>query len=182
MAHVRDPAVLDVDAEVQLAVALLMPAEVVVHRLPAQRLWPLQAEGQPALDLVTEPVEAAVGDRVLQPGVAAIGAIAIVALDRDHLSRHLDYMLRFYECERLRDGDERIRFVVCPAQATADKRVEAADGPVIATHGDEGQVVCIDVDAVVALDGDRRLELSGQVLLTVYGLCLRLRRADHLTV
>ena len=159
-----------------------MPAEVVVHRLPAQRLRRLQAEGQPALDLVTEPVEAAVGDRVLQPGMAAIGAVPIVALDRDHLSCHLDHLMRFDECERLRDGDERIRLVVRPAQAATDKHVEAADGPVIATHGDEGQVVCIDVDAVVALDRDRRLELSGQVLLAVQGLCLRLRRADHLTV
>src|SRR5207248_11189281 len=35
---VGDAPVLDVDADIEVAVALLVPAEVVVHRLPAQRL------------------------------------------------------------------------------------------------------------------------------------------------
>src|SRR5919109_448885 len=69
LAHVGDAAVLDVDADVQPSVALLVPAEVVVDGAPAQALGRPEREAGPGLDLVAEPVEAAVRDRVLQPRV-----------------------------------------------------------------------------------------------------------------
>ena len=49
----------------------------------------LELPTQSAVQLVAEPLEPAVGDRVLQPGVLAIGPVAEVALDRQHGLGHL---------------------------------------------------------------------------------------------
>src|SRR6266850_5910956 len=73
---VGDAAVLDVDADVEAAIALLVPAEVVVDRLPGEQLWRLELEGQAALHLVAEPAEPTVGDRVLEARVAPVGAVS----------------------------------------------------------------------------------------------------------
>ena len=181
-AHVRDAAVLHIHAQVEVAVALLVPSEVVVDRLPGERLGRLKPEGEPALHLAAKPVEAAIGDRVLEPGVAAVGPVAVVALHRDDLASDVDDLVGLDEGERQRDGDKCFRLVVGSPQPAADEDVEASDRVAPSTHRDDGEVLGVDVDAVVALKGDRRLELAGQVLLAVEGLDLRLRGLDDLTV
>ena len=65
-AVVVDAAVLDEQAVEQAAVALLVPAQVVVERLPAQRPGIRQLEGKERLDLLAEPGQAAVGQQVLE--------------------------------------------------------------------------------------------------------------------
>src|SRR5437879_3460790 len=54
---VLDPAVLDVKPVVEAAVALPVPAQVVVDRLPGQRPRCSQAEREPLLDALAEPVD-----------------------------------------------------------------------------------------------------------------------------
>src|SRR6267142_2402822 len=71
---VGDATVLDVDADVEPAVTLLVPAEVVVDGLPGQRLGLLELERHATLDLVTEPLEPAVGVRGCRGRAAASAA------------------------------------------------------------------------------------------------------------
>ena len=155
---------------------------MVVHRFPRQRLRRLKLESHAFLHLVTEPVEPVVGDRVFEAGVAPVCAVAEIALDGHHLACDADDLIRLYEAQRLRHGDKRLRLVVSPAQAASDQHVEPAHRPVRRPHGHDGQVVRVDVDAVVAFERDCRLELAREVLLAVEGLDLRLRGLDDLAV
>src|SRR5205823_9794695 len=93
LARVRDAAVLDVDAEVKIPVALLVPAQVVVDRFPAQRFGRLQRERKPLLHLGAKPIEPAVRDRVFETRVLAVAAVPVVALHGDDFAREVDYLV-----------------------------------------------------------------------------------------
>ena len=145
-----------------------------IDRLPAQRLGRLQLEVQSRLDLGAEPLEAAVGERVLQARVLAVGPVAVVALHRDDLARQVDDLIRIDKRERQRGRRECFRLVVSAAEAAADQGVEAAQEAVVASHRHQREVVCVHVDAVVAFERDRGLELAREVLLAVQRFVLGL--------
>src|SRR5260370_8899834 len=90
LVDVGDAAVLDENAHVESAIALLVPPQGVVDRLPGQLLRRLELEGHATLHLVAEPVEPPVGDRVLEPCAPPVAPVAIVALTSDNTARYLD--------------------------------------------------------------------------------------------
>src|SRR5690606_3295000 len=92
--------------QVPAPVAGLLPAEAVAAAGELVRLRRREREAEPPVQLVLEPVEAAVVDRVLEPRVLAIGAVPEIAL-------HADDVLG--DGERLLDGAE--------ADDVADARV-----------------------------------------------------------
>ena len=96
-----------------------------------------------------------------------VGAIAVVALHRDHRASCLDDVLGLHVAERLRDRGPRVRLVRGAAEAAADQHIESGEIAVIVGVRDQPEIVRVDVDAVVALDGDRGLELARQVALAV---------------
>ena len=105
----------------------------------------------------------------------AVAAVAVIALHRDDLARDIHHLVGLHERHRPGDGHKCFRLVVGPAQTSADEDVESSHRIIRSPHRDEREVVGVDVDAVVALQRDGRLELSGEVLLAVDGFLLRLR-------
>src|SRR5258708_12015469 len=97
---VGDAAVHDENAHVESAIALLVPPQVVVDRLPGQLLRRLELEGHATLHLVAEPVEPAGADRVLEPCVPPGAPVPIVALNSDNLARELDDLVCLHEPAR----------------------------------------------------------------------------------
>ncbi len=82
---VLDPAVLDRDAQEELAVALRVPAEVVVDvRVTATGFGVGERMPEVFLDLGAEGRHPPVVDDVLEPGPLAVGAVAEVAKDLEH--------------------------------------------------------------------------------------------------
>jgi hypothetical protein len=69
--------------------------------------------------------------------------------------------------KRYGDRGPRVRLVRRAAETAADQEIEACETAVVARMGNQSQVVRVDVDAVVAGNGDRRLELARQVLVAV---------------
>src|ERR1700694_903195 len=83
-----------------------------------------------------------------------------------------DGVLGSDERQRQSHGRKRLRLVGGAAEAASDQEVDAGQASVRPAHDDQAQVVRVDVDAVVALDRDRGLELAGQVRLAVERLVL----------
>ena len=110
---------------------------------------------EPALDLVADPDEAAVGDCVLEPGVLAVRAVAEVALNGDDLLRDVDHLLRAAEPEDVGQAGVGLDLVVGHPHAPADRDVEARQPAVVVRDRDEAEVVGEDVD-VVARAGPRK--------------------------
>src|SRR6202030_2846982 len=134
---VRDASVLDEDAQVKEPIALLVPAEVVVDRLPGQMLRRLELERHATLNLLSKPVEAAVRDRVLEPRMAPVRAVAVVALHRHDLARQVDDLVRLDEAERHSGRHERLRLVVRSPEASTNENVETAKASVGRAHRDD---------------------------------------------
>ena len=85
---------LDAQREVPAAIVAAQPAEAVALRGELVRARRFEREAQPLEQLGLEPVDAAIGDGVLEARVFAIGAIAEVALDHDHGLGHLEHLVR----------------------------------------------------------------------------------------
>jgi len=99
--------------------------------------------------------------------VTSIAPISEVALDRDDGARRLDHLLRLHVGERLCDCRPRVRLLGGAAETAAHEQIEPRKAAVVACTGHQPEVVRVDVDAVVTLDGDGGLELARQVALAV---------------
>ena len=147
------------DADVQLAVLLLVDADVVAvtdRRRRASR----SATSAPAevlvLEHLAELLHAPVGDQELQPGPRAQPAVAVVAEDRGHALPGVgDLVERDPDAELL--GEHRVG-----RQPATDPEVEA--GAELGVDGaDERDVVDLGRHVVARVAGQRGLELARQV-------------------
>ena len=132
-----------------------------------------------ALDLGPEPVEAPLVDHVLQAGPVAVLAVAEVAVDGDDGLDDVGQVVGRGPHERR--GQAGVGVVlpgVALAEAAADEHDVAGDA--VACDGHEADVVGVDVDAVVAGEGEPDLELAGQVGLAVERLDLGHLGGDRL--
>ncbi len=111
-----------------------------------------------------------------------VGAIAVVALDRHHGLTGPDQLVRLDVGHRHGDRRERLGLVVGPAQAPTHHDGEALQPAIGAAHRDDGEVLRIDVDAVVAFQRDRGLELARQVGLPVERLRLGFGAGGQLAI
>ena len=84
LAFVLDAAVFDVKTEVEFAVALRMPAQMIVDVLHCDGSRTRQMISvQVFFDLCLEPLDTPLGHEVLQPRTATVLAVAVVSLDFD---------------------------------------------------------------------------------------------------
>ena len=118
------------------------------------------------LDLGPEGGQAPVVDHVLEPGPFAVGAVAEVAEDLDDGLADREQVVAVDVAERHARGTGTSSGARGRAQAAADQDV-VADELAALDHGQEAQVVGVDVGAVVFRQGERRLELARQVGLAV---------------
>ena len=128
-----------------------------------------------ALDLGAEGIEAAILDRVLEPRVLAVGAVAPVALHGD--DRFGDRHRIFGRAEAHDIGGARIsvRLAMGHAHAAADRDVPAGDVAVVVEDGDEAEIVREHVDVVRRRHRHHDLEFARQIGLAV-------DRLDHLVL
>ena len=94
-------------------------------RVPGDRRAGPRASPATSSTCVAEPVDAAVVDEVLEPGVPAVGAVAVVALDDDHALGDAQQVVRLHEAKRVGQAREGLGLAVGPAQAAAHVDVPA---------------------------------------------------------
>mmetsp|Transcript_21086 Transcript_21086/g.41102 ORF Transcript_21086/g.41102 Transcript_21086/m.41102 type:complete len:502 (-) Transcript_21086:773-2278(-) len=171
LGRVAHAALLHVDAEHQLAVALLMPAHP-VEVLPLWELYPrLERLAVVLFNERAELVDAERVHQVLEPRRRAHLAVAVVALRCDDRLHCLKEVVLLHEAEVVRRARERRLLAVRAAHAAANDDVEALEGHTIRLHHHHAaNVVNIKVDGVVAGDGKGDLELLGKVGAAVDGL------------
>ena len=156
-----DAAVFDVQAVEPAAVALLVPAHVVVEAVHVVGMGVGKRRAVILLDLGLELVEAPIGDQVFQPRDFAIGPIAEIALHFDDRRGHVDHLLGLDEGHSLGHGRKRFCGAGRHAHAAADQHVVADDFP-IAADGHQAQIVGVQIDAIVARQADAVLNLRGK--------------------
>src|SRR5271157_4436495 len=178
-AFVLDPAILDRYPQEELAVALLVPAHVVIDVGHDDRPRLGQRVAQVLLDLGPKRGHTPVVDDVLEPGPLAVRAVAEIAKDLEHGLADRERLLTIDIAER--DGQKRERLVGARggAQAAAHKHV-VADDPAVLDNRQETQVVGMNVCAVIVRKGEGCLELARQVRLAVKRLDRVIGRGRHL--
>ena len=148
--------------EVPAAVVGLDPAEAVALRLEAERARRRDGEAGAALHLGHEPGQAVALDRVLELGVLAVAAVAMVALGGDHGLGQRQQLFRPHEADHVGEAREGAGFAVRGAESAADADVEAGQLAVLDDR-DEAEVVRQHVDVVDRRHHQRGLELARQV-------------------
>ena len=126
------------------------------------------------LGLGPEPLDAALVHDVLQPGAVAVLTVAEVAVDGDDGLHDRRQIVGHHP--RQRRGQAGVGVVLTGvglAEATADQH--DVTGRAVALDRHQPHVLGVDVDAVVAREGEPDLELPRQVGLAVEGLDVRCR-------
>ena len=154
----------DEQREVRVAVFAGDPAVAISGRCEFKPAWGAQGVTQTFFDFGAEPDEAAVGDGVFEPGVFAVGAVAVVALDEHDFLGDVDDLIHRAEAEDIREARVGFDLVVRHAEAAADGHIETKQflaGRV--GDRDEAEIVSVDVDVVARRDGDDRFEFTRQI-------------------
>ena len=113
-----------------------------------------------AFDLRAKPREPAIGDRILQPRVPTIRAIAVVALDLDDRADEREQVRRVAEAERFAEARKRLRLAMGRAESAADVEIVPEQHVHVAEHRYDSEIVREDIDRVVAGDRNRNLKLA----------------------
>ena len=113
-----------------------------------------------------EPVDAAFGDDVFEPGVLAVGAVAEIAMDGHDGQDDLLQLLGSDEPHEVGQPRKGRGVPVAAAHAAADREV-VSDDLARLDHRDEPHVVGEDVGVVDRRDGKADLEFARQVGLAV---------------
>ena len=175
---IDDAAHVDVNAAVELAVALLVPAHVVFDGVKAERLGRGSLDARKAAhDFGAEAVEAHRLHGVFEAGVFALGAVAVVTLGGDDGFDGIDDIRTLRVKQRLAEEGSRVELAVAHAKAAADGDGVAFD---FAIHDvrHEADVLRVDVRVIEGLDGHADLEFTREVKFAVDGIvafdCFRL--------
>src|SRR6185503_13031969 len=105
-------------------------------------------------------------DRVLEAGMLAIAAVAVIALDAEHVTGRGEHLIGPAETDDIGQARIRRRLAMRHAHAAADAHVEAGEPPFV-DDGDEAEVVREHVDVVARRYRDRNLELARQIRAAV---------------
>ncbi len=159
---IGDPSRGDVQAIEPAAVALLVPAHVVVD-VP-DLLGPRRRQGisQAGLDLGLELLQSPVGQEVLQPRTAAIGAVAEVAEDGEDGADHVERLFGADHGQGLGQGGKGVFQPRRHAHAPAHQHVVAGHLKILAQR-QQAHVLGVEIDAIVAGQADGHLEFPRQV-------------------
>ena len=105
---------------------------------------------------------AAFGDDVFQARVFAVGAIAEIAMNREHGFRHFDNLVRREETDDVRHARIRRLVTVTATHAAADREI-VADEFVVLDHGDEPKAIRVNVQVIHRRNDERDLEFARQI-------------------
>eukprot|EP00123_Amoebidium_parasiticum_P018810 comp24292_c0_seq1/m.45501 comp24292_c0_seq1/g.45501 ORF comp24292_c0_seq1/g.45501 comp24292_c0_seq1/m.45501 type:complete len:994 (+) comp24292_c0_seq1:364-3345(+) len=166
---VENAPVRDVEAIVPVSTLALsppVPVAVVGELVLAGSLELITA---PRLHLVAIPLDTAVVDGVLQTGVLAVRAVAVIALNEHHLLANVNRLFGRAEAQHLRQARVRLLVVVRHPHAAAHRDI-VTDKLSVLHDGDVPKAVRKHVDVVVWRDANGNLELAGKVGGPVKGL------------
>ncbi|OQB87268.1 MAG: hypothetical protein BWX86_02765 [Verrucomicrobia bacterium ADurb.Bin122] len=153
-----------------------MPAKDVALPRKDHRAHGRETQPGALLDFGAEPVHAALGDHVFQPGVFAVGAVAGVPVRLQDRAGDVEDALGRHEAERV--GHARVGFGVAMAHAepATDEDVVAQEPRRVGGigHGHEAEAVRVDVGVVERRDRKGDLELARQILASVERILKRL--------
>jgi len=157
------------DAEVELSVALLVPAEMVGDRERQHLAARLEVFAEIFREAFAGPVFAVLGDDVFEPCVPAVAAVAVIAVQPHHRCRCLEQIPRFNEGDR--GGEPRVGLRVVVGHPVAAAEQEIVPGEVLSVEQrDDREIVGQDVDRVVFGDREADLEFSRQISLAIEGV------------
>jgi len=166
---VVDAAVLHKESEMPVARVILDPAEAVAVVFEVVRPDGAELVADEFFDFSAEGVESHRFDRVLETGIGADVAVAVVTLHADNGLGHGHGLLGGAEAHDVGETGKGLFVAMGHAHAATDGDV-VADDLVVFDDGDKAEVVGEDVDVIARGNGDDGLELARQVVLAVDGL------------
>ena len=149
---VPDAAVLDEHAQEGAPVALLVPPEMVLDIRNLDRCGRREGAAELPLHLIAEPVQALLVDEILEPRVAPVAAVAVIALNLNDRLPNLHNLPRPDESQRVREPRVGVRLAVRTPHAAAHQHVEPCES-VSSCNDQEAQVVRVHIAAVVVREG-----------------------------
>mmetsp|Transcript_23803 Transcript_23803/g.49253 ORF Transcript_23803/g.49253 Transcript_23803/m.49253 type:complete len:381 (+) Transcript_23803:322-1464(+) len=156
-------AIVDVQPEEQVPVALLVPSHP-IRVLPINHFAPrLYRLAEVRLDERAEGVDAERVHQVLHARVRANLAVAVVALRRQDRLAHLHNVVLVDEAKMVGCPRESRLLVVRSPHASSDHDIEAQQVVVVVSDDDQADVADVDVHRVVARHRDRHFELARKV-------------------
>ena len=174
--RILDTSVFDEQPVERAAAPLIVPPQVIVHVADPDGSGRPQWPAEPLLHLRPEPIEPAVVQEILEPGVTTVAAVAVIALHGDHGLGHLDHVLRGSEPQGVGEAGVGDLLAVGHPQAAAHQHVEPRERVPVGNHH-EPQIVAVDIGAVVVRGCDGGLELAREIALSVDRLGLGRRCA-----
>ncbi len=165
-ALILDTAVLDGQAERELAITLRLPAQVVadLRNLDVGRL--IQGGSEVFFHLRLEGGHAPVVNEVLEPGPLAVGPVGEVACDLDDRLSHAEQVRAGDRAERLTERREGFAGTRGRAQSPSNEDV-VADQLAVLDQAEEAEVIGVNVSAVIVGQGESCFELALHVGLAV---------------
>ena len=154
------------DAEIELAVALLMPAEMVGHDESRHLAAWFERFAEVFREPVAGPGLPVLGDHVFEPGMAAIAAVAMIAVQPHHRCRRVEQILRLDKGDRSGEAGVGLRVVVGHSVPAAEQEIVPGE-PLALEQRHDRQIVGQHVDRVVLGDREADLEFARQIALAV---------------
>ena len=171
--RVDHAAVLDEQRQVAVAVLVVHPAVPVAVVVEFKRPRLAKRVAEPALDLASKPVQPAILNGVLEPGVFAVGTIAVIPLGGDDFLSHVCHLFGRVKTKHVGQTREGLGLPMVHAHATANGDGVAND-LVVLNHRDEAKVVREQVDIVARRHGQGGFEFPWQVGFAVDRFLFRL--------
>ena len=156
-----------------VAVLVVHPAVAIAVVVEFERPRLAKRVAEPALNLASKPVQPAILNGVLEPGVFAVGTIAVIPLGCDDFLSHVCHLFRRAKTKHVGQTREGLGLPVVHTHATANSDGVAND-LVALNHRDEAEVVREQVDVVARRHGHGGFEFSWQVGFAVDRFLLRL--------
>ena len=163
------------------AIRLRVPAKRIALARELIRAGGLHAEVCAAFQFSTEPVGAAFGHDIFQPGVFAIGSVPEVAVNRDRRKDHFLQLLRRDEADDVGQPREGRFIPVAAAHAAADGKIVAEDLAAL-DYCDQPHVVGKDIGVVHWRNGKADFEFSRQVSLAINRVGKVIAQAEFLAI
>src|SRR5215469_1672862 len=153
-------------AEIEFAVPLLVPTEMIGH--PKARHRPAWRER--LAEIIRKPLArpsfAALGDHVFQPGMAPVAAVPPIAMQPHYRRCRLEQIVRCNKRDRGRQTRKCLRVVVGHPVTAAEQEIVPGEG-IAREQRDDRKVVRQYVDGVVLRDCKADLEFARQIALTI---------------
>ena len=163
---IPNTAILDEQTQKIVAIGLLMPPEQIT--LLCEDEWPRRRklDAGPLLHLEAKPIHPAFLDDILQPRVFSIGAIAKIAMNRDHRLSHALQMLWGQKADHISDTRKCVRVAVRHSHTAARQQIVTGQLAVF-RNDDKTEVIGKNINVIQRWKGKGRLEFARQIIPAV---------------